>query len=98
MAKEIKCSDLGVVGCDFVARGEAAGDVVKQVVEHLGSEHDMDMPDADAILKGEVSDDPQLRHKKDVLLVVERLREALDIVPLEEPEPPRPTIGKTTAQ
>jgi predicted small metal-binding protein len=98
VAKEIKCSHLGVVGCDFVARGVTAGDVVEQSVEHLRSKHDMDMPDADAILKSGVSDDPELMHKKDVLLVIERLRAALDIEPLEEPIRPEPTIGKTPSQ
>jgi predicted small metal-binding protein len=60
MAKEISCDELGIVGCDFIARGETAGDVVEQVVQHLHSEHDIDLPDADAILEGRVGDNPNV--------------------------------------
>jgi hypothetical protein len=69
--------------------------VVREVVEHLRAEHDIDMPDADMILAGEVKGDPLEIVDPAVNLVVERLTEALNIVPVEGPEAPKPTIGRT---
>jgi predicted small metal-binding protein len=91
--KKIKCSELGVRDCDFVAKGESAGEIVKEVVEHLRAEHDIDMPDTDAILAGEVGEDPVEVVDKNVALIVKRLTTALNIVPPEEPEQPEPSIG-----
>jgi predicted small metal-binding protein len=98
MSKEIKCSDLGIEDCDFAAQGETAGEVVKEVVEHLRAEHDVDMPDADAILAGEVSQDSRGLVDPDARLVVERLTEALNIVPAEGAETPKPSIGRTPSR
>jgi predicted small metal-binding protein len=92
VAKEIKCSDLGVVGCDFVARGEAPGDVVEPVAEHLRSKHDLDILDADSILKRGVRHDLELMHKKDVLLVIERLRELWILSPYRNPYAQSPRL------
>lgn len=52
MSYEIRMSDLGIAGDDAVFSGTTPGDVVEQVVGHLRSEHDVDMPDADDILAG----------------------------------------------
>jgi predicted small metal-binding protein len=94
MAKEISCDELGIVGCDFIARGETAGDVVEQVVQHLHSEHDIDLPDADAILEGRVGDNPNVVGSKEEFLIIERLRESLDIEPMEGTIPPKPAAGQ----
>lgn len=53
---EVSGEELGVVDCDFIARGETPGDVLKEMVDHLKTTHNMDMPDADEILKN--PDDP----------------------------------------
>jgi predicted small metal-binding protein len=98
MSKEIKGSDLGIEDCDFAARGETAGDVVEEVVEHLRAEHGIDMPDADVILAGGVSDDPLKMVDPAVKVVVERLTDALNIVPAEGPETPKPSIGRTPSR
>jgi predicted small metal-binding protein len=94
MTKRIKCSELGVKDCDFTVSGETAGEVVGKVVEHLRAEHDIDMPDADVILAGGVRDDPLEKLDPATALVIDRLKEALNIVPPESPEtPPRPSVG-----
>ena len=96
MTKRIGCNELGIKDCDFTASGETAGDVVIEVVKHLRAEHDIDMPDTDVILAGKVSQDPT-KKKVDpaVALVVDRLIEALNIVPAVAPELQKPvTRGK----
>jgi predicted small metal-binding protein len=81
MTHEIRCEqDLGIQGCDFAARGEAAGDVVEQVVTHLRREHKVQMPDADPILAGEATGSPLTREMdKGASAVVRRPREALHL-------------------
>lgn len=96
--KKIRGSDLGIEDCDFVATGESAGDVVEEVVEHLRAEHDLDLPDADVILAGKLSRDPLEIVDPAVALVVERLTEALNIVPGEGAETPGPSIGRTPSR
>ena len=91
--KKIKCSELGVRDCDFVAKGESPGEIVKEVVEHLRAEHDIDMPDTDTILAGEVGEEFTEVIGEEVTLIVERLTTALNVVPPEESEPPEPSIG-----
>lgn len=81
--KEVKLSELGIEGCNFTAKGETAGDVVKIAVEHLRSDHDMDMPDAKTILTGELTKDPLEPVDPAITLIVERLLNSLDIVPPE---------------
>jgi predicted small metal-binding protein len=95
MTKEIKCSELGIKDCDFIAAGETAGDVVSQVVEHLRAEHDIGMPDADAILAGEAALERRGVLDGATVLVVERLTDALNIVPPKGPELPKPALGRT---
>jgi predicted small metal-binding protein len=92
---KVKCSQLGIEDCDFVAEGETAGDVVKKVVKHLRSEHQVDMPDADLITEGRMEEEPLEMADPAAKVVVERLTKALDIVPEEESEMPEPSIGRT---
>jgi predicted small metal-binding protein len=74
--REIRCGeDLGIADCDFVARGEAPGEIMHEMVEHLREEHDMDLPDAEAILQGDV-DETDVDDK--IWMVVRRLREDLE--------------------
>lgn len=86
--------DLGIADCDFVAHGETPADVVEQVVEHLQDEHDIDMPDLDAILENEVE---AALLPESVRLVVARLQEALNISDAGTPdvEPPLPPTAST---
>lgn len=92
MSKKIKCKELGFQGCDFIAEGETSGDVVKEIVEHLKKEHDINMPDAEVILKGKMSDNLFDRADKATQLVIERLTEKLNIDTPDESEPPTPLI------
>jgi predicted small metal-binding protein len=95
--KEMRCSELGVHECDYVAQGESPADIVEQFVEHLRSEYGMDLPDVDEILEGRTPADRLMegRISKDAALVVTRLREKLgiDVDTTEEPpEMPRPGV------
>jgi predicted small metal-binding protein len=97
MMKRIESSDLGIQNCNFSASGETAGEIVKEVVEHLRDEHDIDMPDVADILEGKVSED--LKHNNpSAYLVVERLIETLNILPSEGPGKPSPSIGKSVSR
>lgn len=93
MTKRLACKQLGVIGCDFSASGESAGDIVRQVVEHLRAEHDMDMPDPEIILEGETMEDPLDMVEPGSALVVQRLKEALNIVQPKNPKISRPPLG-----
>ena len=94
MSKKIKCSELGIQNCDFVAEGETSGDVVREIVEHIRSEHDIDLPDAEVILKGKITDGPFEQADRATELVITRLREKLNIESSDEdPKPPTPAIG-----
>jgi predicted small metal-binding protein len=97
MKNKIRCSELGVKDCDYVVSGGTAGDMVGEVVDHLRSEHGIDMPDADVILKGEVTEDPLDVVDPAVALIVERLTEALNLSPLERPTAPGSAIDRTTS-
>ncbi|MFQ5796777.1 MAG: DUF1059 domain-containing protein [Candidatus Bipolaricaulia bacterium] len=89
MAQEVRCEELGIVGCDFVACAKIPGEVVEKVVEHLQEEHDMDMPDTNAILKGTVED---TETERKVRLVVERLREAMNLSEVGMSDVESPTV------
>ena len=67
--------DLGVVDCDYVAKGETAGAVADDIITHLRDEHDVDMPDADAVMKADNID----VSTRAVQVIVERLRDVLNI-------------------
>jgi len=96
MTKRIACRELGVENCNFTASGETAGEVVREVVDHLRVKHDIDMPDAGLILAGEVKEDSPEFVDPAAGLIAERLTEALGIVPTEEPATrPEPSLGVT---
>lgn len=96
MTKRISCSELGVKDCEFTASGETVEDVVEEMVEHLRDTHDMDMPDADAIMTGKVGEGPLESMDDASGLVVQRMIEKLNILPDEESDLPKPTIGRTS--
>jgi predicted small metal-binding protein len=98
VAKTIKGSELGVKDCDFNARGETAGDVVRELVDHLRDEHAIDMPDADVILAGELSGDPREKVDPAVALIIKRLTNALNIVPSEGTQTPRPSASRSPSK
>jgi predicted small metal-binding protein len=79
MTIELRCSDLGIRDCSWVARGETAGDVVEQVVRHLRREQDINMPNPEQIIEGQVYDDPMDTLDPAVATLVERLREELNL-------------------
>ena len=41
MAKELKCSDIGMKTCNFVAQGKDEKDVMAKTAEHAKSAHGM---------------------------------------------------------
>jgi predicted small metal-binding protein len=80
----IRCQELGIHDCDYVARGESPGDAVEEMVEHLDDHHDVDLPDVEDIMDPDFNlvefweanlepDDEGSR------IVVQRLREHLNI-------------------
>mgnify|MGYP001045531529 CR=1 FL=1 len=74
--KKLRCSeDLGIADCDLVVEGETPGEIVEQIVPHLRKEHDIDMPNVDAIMDEDV-DREDLDDK--TWTVVKRMREALE--------------------
>ncbi len=93
---ELKCSDLGVADCDFVAKGDTPGDIVEQMVKHLREEHHIDMPEPDKILENQWAESPVFKEdKEDIEVIVKRMRQALDIDADNEdtPPPPRFAVG-----
>lgn len=94
MDKELHCSELGVEDCDLVARGETAGAIVREIVQHLRQEHDLDLPGADEILAEDMDMETLSEQQPAVYLIVKRLRQELEIQPAEEPIEPGPTIGR----
>jgi predicted small metal-binding protein len=80
MTRELSGSALGVENCNYVARGEAAADVVEDMVEHLEDEHDIDMPDTEDIMQGiDVEDYVFDTGDPAAALIVRRMREILNI-------------------
>jgi hypothetical protein len=72
---------------------------VEEAVGHLRTEHDVDMPDTETILDGELSED-SLEANLDpaVVMLVTRLREALNIVPPEMPTGADPAVARVTSR
>jgi predicted small metal-binding protein len=89
MAEELRCSDLGVAGCEYVARAATPHEVVEDMVKHLRKNHDIDMPDAEEIMSGDYDETTGLGDALDeeARLVVKRMRETLDIEGLEDDSP-----------
>lgn len=71
--------DLGIAGCEYVASGETPGDVVRDVKEHLKDEHNVDLPETEAILEGREFDETVIGASEDANIIVRRLREALAV-------------------
>ena len=88
---EVSCLELGVIDCDYIARGMTPGEVLEKMVDHLRSEHDLDMPDAEEILSNPKKPEdytlvvPEIwinRHPRmdeEVRLVTERLVNLLNL-------------------
>ncbi|MHB0859025.1 MAG: DUF1059 domain-containing protein [Anaerolineae bacterium] len=53
MAVELKCADLGIAGCNTVFHGETPAEAIEELRKHLKAEHDVNLPEADIILKAE---------------------------------------------
>ncbi len=94
--KEINCNQLGVKDCDFTVTGETAGKVVRRMVEHLETEHDLDLPDPDVIMVGDLKESVLDRIDKKTALIVKRLQEQLGIIEAAEPDLKDVRGGKTT--
>jgi predicted small metal-binding protein len=95
MTNKVTGSELGIEDCDFTARGETVSDVVGQVVEHLRTEHGINMPDVDTIMTGDLSKSIMSASDPAVHMIVDRLKETLNIVPPNSPTEARPAIGRT---
>jgi predicted small metal-binding protein len=75
--KKLRCSeDLRIADCHLEVEGDTPEEIVSEVVEHLREEHGMDLPDADAITKGQV-DKTEVDEK--IWTVVKRMQDALEI-------------------
>jgi predicted small metal-binding protein len=86
--EQVTCKELGVAGCDETFEGTSPGDVVRKAVEHLRDHHDIDLPDAETILEGDMTENPLDPVDEDAALIIVRLREALNLVKSETPETP----------
>jgi predicted small metal-binding protein len=94
---ELRCKDLGIADCDWTATGETPADVLEQAVAHLEDDHGLAMPEPEAILEGELTQQPFAPElDKATRTVVVRMQEALDIVPPDTPTDASPAIGKLT--
>ena len=60
MAKEIRCSDVGL-DCDFVTRAESADELLEQIVVHAAEVHDITeiTPDLHAKVTSVIRDVPE---------------------------------------
>ncbi len=79
MSMKIHGSELGVAGCDFVVEGETAEDVINQMIDHLDSEHDIKLPKADVIIDWSGSENTTLTIQQDIILIIERIRDELNL-------------------
>lgn len=50
MAKVLKCSDAGLV-CKAVVRGETEDEVLAEAVEHVRTDHGVDLTQADTLAR-----------------------------------------------
>ena len=86
MTKKINCKQLGVKDCDLTVTGESAGKVVREMVEHLESEHDLDLPDPDVILAGGLKESVLDTIDEETALIVKQIQEKLNIIKVKEPD------------
>lgn len=99
MTIELSGKDLGIADCDWSASGETPADVVRQVVEHLRQEHDIDMPSAEAIIEGKATEEPIMKSADEtVRLVVRRLHADLDLPSPDTGTETRPAVRKVTGR
>ncbi len=97
MQWQVTGAELGVEDCEFTATGEKIDVVLGQMVNHLRTEHGIDMPDVDVILEGKATGDPLGEPDADVALIVRRLVEALNIEPpatADKPDSPVPPASE----
>jgi predicted small metal-binding protein len=96
MAIKIGCHQLGIENCDWVAQGETDEDVVQDVVQHLEKEHHLKMPRVSVILSGRVRDKSDLGEDEyeDVVTIIQRLNEVLDIEPYEDSTHSTPIVSR----
>lgn len=94
MTISLACADLGIQDCDWVVSGETPAEVVEQVVRRLRKEKGIKMPDPEAILEGDLTEDP-LDDGIDeaAATIVRRLYEELDIQRLRGPADAAPAVG-----
>jgi hypothetical protein len=94
-------ADNLVHNCEFVASGETLAEIVEQMVKHLRSRYEIDLPDPEEILTGRTPADRLMdgRIGEDAALVVTRLREKLGIdVESERDLPEIPRAGIIAAK
>ena len=77
---KISCNDLKIQDCDYEASADASGKALSDMIEHLQDEHDMRLPDAQDILEGDVTEGAW---DDKTMLLVSRMREALNLSPLD---------------
>lgn len=85
--RELRCSELGVADCDYVARGETTGDVLEEMIDHLQDEHDVELPDAEEMIEDRVDEDEL---DSEARIILDRLQERLAIAEEEGPD----VVGK----
>ncbi len=78
---------INVNGCTYTAEGDTPAEVLRKMVDHLADEHGIKLPDPEAILARNV-DEARLDHG--VRLVLERIRERLDLTDKGIPDRPVP--------
>lgn len=95
MTRELACTDLGIRDCDWVARGETAGDVVEEAVQHLRTKHNIKLPDAETIMEGDFFEDP-IGGTPDpaAATIVRRLQEALNLQETDSTPDAGPVAGR----
>lgn len=99
MTIELSGKDLGIGNCEWSATGETPADVVEQVVKHLRKEHNIDMPAADMIMRGRVSENPLMSDADaSVKLIVRRLYSELDLPVTDTPPEELPAARQVTGR
>ncbi len=74
---ELSGAQINLNGCTYRAEGETAAEVLRKMVRHLEDEHGMTLPDPKAILAGDVD---ETRLDRGVRLVLDRIRDHLDLI------------------
>ncbi len=94
MKNKIDCQkDLQIKDCDWTVEGEAPADVVEMAVKHLRNNHNLDVPDAENILEGDYDPDDL---DEGARVVVQRLRETLNVQPAKDALESQPAFDAPT--